>query len=528
MRLVRVTTQNPQSRFDGTLSADLDIAPGSKIALKSLSLEQKDNVISVDVNTDTVSYTQGATTYTAQLDHDDYTVNTYPTLLLDMETKLNATAAYIPGTGDTRIQGMEYRVGVDDDHKFQLQARKGDVGEQPNNWDLEEDIVYDTNPLNETNQYAVDAVVPDGNCQTMKVNARMPNGNGYCSAMAARLEYDATKTEQSQSGFWVCATYEDISALTPTELSAFVSDPLFITTFCAWGVGLQRLNTGDFRYLKIEDGVASTIADHTSTYADGAANNPWLRLQRSAGKMYACYEDEDGNSGEVQLASNPGDEVYQFIVYWNNNANVATGLVEASLSAFDKVIRVEAMKLAFVDSVGNNPGDVRTNYRRPRGMQNSVAILYEPNYERTANVFDFESLAMATDYGFTTTSVPATGTFSSINFVVTATDRFGPRIVADALIVVSDNLPLASYDTTKVGSSANGQKRSILDVVPIPYGNEGIVAYQPSMPTFIDLNNATTIPLRNIKFRIVDGDYNIFVLDGLASLVFLIKGPDEN
>jgi hypothetical protein len=179
MRLVRVTTQNPQSRFDGTLSADLDIAPGSKIALKSLSLEQKDNVISVDVNTDTVSYTQGATTYTAQLDHDDYTVNTYPTLLLDMETKLNATAAYIPGTGNTRIQGMEYRVGVDDDHKFQLQARKGDVGEQPNNWDLEEDIVYDTNPLNETNQYAVDAVVPDGNCQTMKVNARMPNGNGY-------------------------------------------------------------------------------------------------------------------------------------------------------------------------------------------------------------------------------------------------------------------------------------------------------------------------------------------------------------
>ena len=507
------------------MNADLVIGPNSSIALKSLSLEQKDSIINISTGSETMTYDQGGTSYAIDIPHQVYNTNTFNTLLLTIQQLFNNTAQYfIGGAGSSFIQGMEYRVAVDEKLNFQFQARKGDLGEQRLHWTLPASIVYDDSS-EATNEYYVPGPVGDGNAEVMIVERRMPNGNGYCSVMASVLQYEA-KTDPAKSGIWVCATVNDLSNYTPAQLKDLVENDL--PEAVAFGVGIQRLNTGDFRYSSISDGVVTSIATRPSAYADHAPQNPVIRLQRSGKNVYASYVDQAGEDSFLIFDDfSTNRDLYQFVIFWNTENYTVAGMVESSLSSFDGVPRVEAMAPEDVDRESANPGDVRTNYRQPRGMLSSPALFYIPDYASTANSFSFENILMAQQFGFSAASFPVTGELQGINFVATGGLKFGPRIVADALIVLSENLPIESYDTTQVGNASAGQQRSILDVVPVPYGNEGIIAYQPTQFTFLDLNNVAPLSVRSLKFRIVDGEYTPLLLNGIASIVFLLKGPDE-
>jgi hypothetical protein len=523
MKLVRVSTTDTLSLFSGNLSSDLVVAPNSSIALKSLSLEQRDNIIEITSGSDKLTYIQGATTYVITIPHGQYTLATYTAFLTSLQGQFNNSAAYTFLGGNSYVQGMEYRIDIDSQNKFQFQARKGDLGEQPAHWTVPASISYDTSTY-ATNEYSVNVAVGDGNCEVMTTERRMPNGNGYCSAMAALLEYEA-KTDPIKSGIWICSTYEDLSQMTTDQLKEFVEDDARRGDYCNYGVGITRLNGVNFRYSSILNGVPTTLTERPSDYFANSAGNPVIRLQTSAGRIYASWSDDAGLNA-VDIAAQPANDLYQFIVIWNAAASTAVGMTESSLSAFDGVATIEPMLIENVDKVSANPGLVRTNYRLPRGMLNNPAIAHIPDYYTTANRLTFENSLMAAQFGFLTATIPPTGPVISINYVATGLYKFGPRIVADTLIVLSQSMPIESYDTTKI-RSGSGQQQSILDVVPVPYGNEGIIAYQPSDLVFLDLNNISALNLRTIKFRIVTGDYTPLVLNGLASIVFLVKGQDE-
>jgi hypothetical protein len=523
MKLVRVSTTDPLSLFSGNLSSDLIVAPNSSIALKSLSLEQRDNIIEITSGSDQLTFTQGATTYLITIPHGQYTLDTYTAFLTSLQRQFNNSAAYTFLGGNSYVQGMEYRIDIDSLNKFQFQARKGDVGEIPAHWTLPASISYDTSTY-ATNEYSVNVAVGDGNCEVMTTEQRMPNGNGYCSAMAAVLKFEA-KTNPIKSGIWICSTNEDLSQLTTDQVKAFVEDDATRGDICKYGVGITKLNGANFRYSSILNGVPTTLADRPSAYLANGVGNPVIRLQTSGGRIFASWSDDAG-ANAVDIAPRPNSDLYQFIVIWNDGGRTAVGMTESSLSAFDGVATIEPMLIENVDKVSANPGLVRTNYRMPRGMLANPAIAYIPNYGTTANRLTFENSLMAAQFGFLTATIPSTGPVISINYVATGLYNFGPRIVADTLIVLSQSMPIESYDTTKI-RSGSGQQQSILDVVPVPYGNEGIIAYQPSDLVFLDLNNISALSLRTIKFRIVTGDYTPLVLNGLASIVFLVKGPNE-
>jgi len=537
MRLVRVSTQDKDSRFDGLLNADLSVNEGASVALKTLVLEQQDSRIQITPANNQIQYDHGATSYTATLTNGDYSSNDSNDLLVDISNQLNGTANYVlPGVGqDNKIIGMEYRGALDTAHKVQIQARKGFVGEMPNAWESENTITV-TNPGPPASiWYGAPAAVADGEGRCMSLWQRMPNGNAMFEALIYEAKYNltTTRTTAQRNGIWLCATTEDLSKVPVDDLAAAIFTSAGRDKYCQWGVGVQILDDpapgvgGDkrVRYLSIEGGAASLIADSASTVLTQDITNPRIRLQRSANKMYACYYDKDANDS-VELANSvKGLDLWQFAILWDDDNYIQIAQVQFSSSPFSTDMVAQQLQQAHVDH--DVAGKVSSEYDQPQGWSSAVN-LYGPDYAPTANVLAFQSLTLAQYLGFNQVRIPINGAYTNINFVATAGQRFGPRVTADSIIVLSDTWDLDSYDTYYDNNQAGlGQRRSILDVVPVDRANDGRVTYEPNTLQFIAIRNLQAEWVRNFRFRLVDGQYTPISLYGQASLVILIKERGE-
>ena len=95
---------------------------------------------------------------------------------------------------------------------------------------------------------------------------------------------------------------------------------------------------------------------------------------------------------------------------------------------------------------------------------------------------------------------------------------------SDNFIVVSDTLPLDSYDASKVfyteqdntGGNVSynpdterlGRRQNILMTIPENNNQDGLVEFQTNTPIFIDINNVGPMNVRNLQFRILNKDFS--------------------
>ena len=101
-------------------------------------------------------------------------------------------------------------------------------------------------------------------------------------------------------------------------------------------------------------------------------------------------------------------------------------------------------------------------------------------------------------------------------------------IGSDNFIVISDTLPLDSYDASRVfytqqtaiGDYINntvyinketerlGRRKNILMTLPTNNNTSGLVEFQTNTPIFIDINNTEPINVRNLNFRVLNKDFS--------------------
>ena len=95
---------------------------------------------------------------------------------------------------------------------------------------------------------------------------------------------------------------------------------------------------------------------------------------------------------------------------------------------------------------------------------------------------------------------------------------------SDNFIVLSDTLPLDSYDASKVfyteqdNTNGNvaynpeterlGRRKNILMTIPENNNADGLVEFQTNTPIFIDINNVHPMNIRNLQFRILNKDFS--------------------
>ena len=109
----------------------------------------------------------------------------------------------------------------------------------------------------------------------------------------------------------------------------------------------------------------------------------------------------------------------------------------------------------------------------------------------------------------------------------------------DFFMVESQTLQLDSYDARPderlsvglpYGQSLNaglkGDRKSILATIPINE-SRGDVEFETNTPIFIDIKNTNQTNIRNLKLRIVDGNFNPIITTNTSNLTLLIKGPNE-
>ena len=111
--------------------------------------------------------------------------------------------------------------------------------------------------------------------------------------------------------------------------------------------------------------------------------------------------------------------------------------------------------------------------------------------------------------------------------------------LSDHFLVVSDSLPLDSFDASKstygnviIASEdtleKSGRRKNILMTIPVNDNTDGVVEFQTNTPIFIDINNAQPMNVKNLNFRILRKDFSaIQTIDETSVLTILISDKNE-
>jgi len=123
-------------------------------------------------------------------------------------------------------------------------------------------------------------------------------------------------------------------------------------------------------------------------------------------------------------------------------------------------------------------------------------------------------------------------------FIITA-DADMSFTFSDFFIVESQTLQLDSYNGVpderlnvglparqSLNASLKGDRMSILATIPIN-DSLGEVAFETNTPVFINIKNTNETNIRNLRFRILDGESNPIKTTATTNMTLLIKGPNE-
>ena len=128
--------------------------------------------------------------------------------------------------------------------------------------------------------------------------------------------------------------------------------------------------------------------------------------------------------------------------------------------------------------------------------------------------------------------------------VVFVADTSSSGELSDNFQVISDSVQLQSFDASQVAYNLNnpvaeqrlrlsgqekaGRRKNILMTIPVNDNTSGVVEYDANTPIFIDLDNANTINVKNLNFRVIT-KYNkpIRIGGGTAIMTLLIQNGPE-
>ena len=262
----------------------------------------------------------------------------------------------------------------------------------------------------------------------------------------------------------------------------------------------------------------------------------------------------------------PGEELYPYMYINGSNANVALNMLNYSIdpwlidgisktdtnenweitgardSGLDNDYEFLADHASTMNTIIPNIGEFLLNggiFKR----WSPLGINGKPSVALTLPTEVWRALGEVNASGGGNLRAPPQQIGISTNFGINWTLQRNVAYTSDNFLVVSDSLPLDSFDasrpvynavdTNNVLSSTlenAGRRKNILMTIPENNNEDGLVEFETNTPIFIDLNNKEPINPRNLNFRILKKDFTqINTLDTGESAVMtiLIKKPGE-
>ena len=490
MKLLRLVSTSQNAIFENNFATDIVLPENSKIALKSLSLENVLNEITIGPLNDTLKFhlksSQGF--LSCELDHRTYDTLAVPALLNQMTARMNAQLTIHEKIQDPTksFNNIGQEIRVEDANQIHIKFRKSILGENFNLVSLQKGVVDVSHEnLGGRSIYSPASAVATSTDSFMFYPLSLARGAGL-------FRFRIHDLDLSGNNFFL--------GLTHTNPQHFENDEKFsLSKF----VNYIQLDSSAST-IKSNDGTTSTDTGVTVNFnATGSATNDHICVGVNKGKIiYLKYAN--GVNQPVTLASfdynmEDKDKRNLFPVLVFQSADFKVNLVRSALSPYD----------VHPNLVNDYVVEDETSLGAGVPLQNQG----NQNYS-----FSFVGNSLATFLGFKELSHPMPfGDFiKAKQFDVLAPLQFKGNNKSDAFIVEMLNLPLESYD------GLTQDKRSYLNIIPVSDGN-GEIIYDSNYPLFVNLGNTKPILLRNIKCRVLNADLSPVVMRGLATLVILVQ-----
>jgi hypothetical protein len=542
MKLLRLTTSEPDGSFDCFLNQEIDLKPKAQIALQSAIFETTERELTIDSNNNQVDFqtTDSGGVQTIRLDASTsttYDSNNLQLLFDDMNNKINQSFSL------TRPDQIGKQFRISDSSKTVNDGKVEAVFKTSAYTSTNDDLSKNINPtivnggatktpsLAITGGNIIGSNSFDDNLTGEKkynffthYSTPISKGAALFRMQIARFKLLTDAANKSVGGgFTICLAKGDpgaaaapgfftdnnmaarIQVMSQTAQETSVYSIKFggdveinSTTVVKDGLYAAQDTKNDYIEIAVDQNLTQNGRDLVcNVYRRNGANTEWDKIELGR-KTYAA-------NGETP------DDLYAYAFIHGGTFAVGSTLVgqfncRLMTPRFTAdpflLTQTPTSHLDAVPYVDDLSSSVKPSPPRNRNTNHSINFVDESLYEWLGYIRGQQNILQSSN---------GEAKFKADNL-------FGSKIVADAFLVQLLNLPVEAYDTLP---SKQGRE-NILAV--IPQDDEDLrVIYEANGLYFIELNNASPIKLSNIRARIVRQDYSIIQTRGLSSLVLFVN-----
>lgn len=509
MKIVRLTENNGKTAyFDNTFNDEIQLPPFSEVALSSTSINVYPDLLSVTTTNQTFEENTVGTMTLAQA---NYNSTNFQVLFDNITANLNDTVgdgviALATGNNPSPQVGIQW-VCSDDSIKTGLGLEgKVSIGMRVANYEGagEEAFVHST--VEET----IDVDDPLASIYALLAEATPGTDIG---ALISK-EPLTWGVGRFYMGLEILADSGDDTlgvfiGLTMTDHATDGTEP----TIAECSFGIRAVKPGAVYQLNQE-------ADYYPAFGAVGVNptaiaGSTIGFERAEGIIYAVQYSSDGVRHEMKAESediantlewgeidNTGYPLYPVIIFLSGQDDATISEVELSPDAF-----------TLYKNKTYNP-IVKTN--GIYGMQ--------CNGNNTEHYIDFsdgsKDTSLANFLGFNNNRNPTKGTltFAGTRGNYLADNIFSSSIEGQGYYVEYMTGQLEGFDGN------THQRKNILAVIP-ESDTDSKLLFQPSFPTFLELNNKHPLTLRNVRVRVLQTDGSPLEVSGFNSLTLLYRTP---
>lgn len=481
VKLVRLTTQDPNCVFDTKFNQDIKIKKDSKVCLQNFCCQINPTGFDINSANNRIDYqTSTGNIKQAHLTTASYNKDNYDALFEDMRVQLNKQLTL---TNQAEF-GFSWNVGLSN-QKIKFDYQIGSNGPNLNSQNLE-NITRTTSAgdyfYRRTNGRA-------DNKSFLYINNPISQGCGVCRIRQDSLITTPTPNPTDNFGYMIGLTTQKIDTST-TEIDVSQINH---------GLRLRTNDAGSnpvYEYIYNGGAFSTALTPSTNTGTQGdtvdiAINNGKVEyyVYKHTGASY------DNGTLLYSTPYNGKDDLYPVIVLYGDQATDGLRLRTFLFSPNPFYNNTQSENHDVVD-LGTIPSP--RNTPRPKYFQ----------------IIDSE---LSQFLGFKENRIPyPAGTINEYTVSYTGDDQFEPSDISESYVVeFMGSLDCDSYD------SQDGNRRSIIHTIVNSEREKDRVFYNSPYPLYISLNNANDMNIRNLKLRVLKEDLSPIEVSGLSMITLL-------
>jgi len=471
VKLIRLKSDQDKLLFNNNIQSDLIIKPNSKIALQNVSFEKSVDKLIINESNDKITFDNDSFTANIELSHSTYTNTNFDSFLTDMENKLNSSLSL-----NTYNLGKSFDVNVSSSNFMNIITETGTQIAPVTNSGFTKIGVVATGAGDIKKSGTSTEGSPDASLGTNTLESF----RGYDGCGIFRTEVVALPSAGTAKGFYIGLSkkqQQDFGGTFPLSEMEFA-------IYCEnTATNYQTVNNG---------GVLTThptLAPNSS-----GTDNDVMEIGSHDGKIHlTLYNTANPDGIDLVTAVNySGEELYPIIAFFDSTGTFAGNVSYTPYpDSDDNVIHTPSSLLGALNLI-NQDKDPRI-----------ISLL-------------FESKSLTDQLGFEDSFISENA--FNLSWKAIRTVRFFDE--TECYLVEALNLNFDSYD----GSKGQEKRRNLLAVIQnIRDRDQADVLYDSNSLTFISLNNAQALPLRNLQFRIINSDEGEVAVDGFSNMTLLLE-----